>query len=164
MKNERLNRLIQLNSYKEAYNAIEKLEDKRFFCHHDIKHFFDVARIAWIYNIEQKLNLSQELVYSAAFLHDIGRHLQYTKDIPHHEASVILAVPMMEECGYSPEEILSIKEAILSHRSKEAAFSSHEPLSQILYRADKDSRNCFACVAESKCNWKREKKNMYITY
>ena len=35
-------------------------------------------------------------------------------------------------------------------------------LAGILYRADKNSRNCFACKAEHECNWSREKKNTRI--
>ena len=33
---------------------------------------------------------------------------------------------------------------------------------QLLYRADKASRNCFVCEAQSQCNWKPEKRNREI--
>lgn len=164
MKNERLNQLIELDTYKEAYKAIQKSECNTQFCHHDIQHFLDVARIAWIHNLEEQHKLSQEIVYAAAFLHDIGRYQQYTQGVPHNTASALLAVPMLEECGYSPKEVTSIKTAILFHRSKAMALSCDEPLAHILYRADKESRCCHTCLAEPECNWEIGKKNMYITY
>ena len=53
-----------------------------------------------------------------------------------------------------------IVEAITAHRDADAAKGYD--LAGILYRADKNSRNCFACKAEHECNWSREKKNTRI--
>ena len=38
-----------------------------------MRHFLDVARLAWIAGLEQGLGLDKEIVYAAALLHDIGK-------------------------------------------------------------------------------------------
>ncbi len=48
-------------------------EEGRRFCHHDMGHFLDVARLAMIFNLQQGLSVSKEMIYAAALLHDIGR-------------------------------------------------------------------------------------------
>ncbi len=163
MENKRLNKLVNLTQYKEAYNTIQQLEIERIFCKHDMNHFLDVARIAWIYNLEGSYNLSKEIVYTTALLHDIGRHIQYTKNIPHNEASVSVAEPLLKECGYSDEEIKDILKAILYHNKENQALSSNDSLVQILYKADKSSRKCYNCLAERTCNWELWEKNKNIT-
>ncbi len=163
MENQRLNKLVNLTQYKEAYNTIQELERERIFCKHDMNHFLDVARIAWIYNLENNYNLSKEIVYTTALLHDIGRHLQYTKNIPHNEASVIIAEPLLLDCGYLDEEIENIKKAILYHNREKEALSSNDKLIQILYKADKSSRKCYSCSSEKECNWEIWEKNKNIT-
>ena len=70
---------------------IRVLEQDRIFCRHDTTHFLDVARIAYIENLENGLGLAKEEIYAAALLHDIGRHLQYTRGIPHEQASAMEA-------------------------------------------------------------------------
>ena len=37
-------------------------------------------------------------------------------------------------------------------------------LEEIIYKADKLSRQCFNCKAEKECYWSKEKKNFRITY
>ena len=37
-------------------------------------------------------------------------------------------------------------------------------LEEIIYKADKLSRQCFNCKAEKECYWSSEKKNFKITY
>ena len=74
--------------WRKSVVCITQLEASREFCRHDVTHFLDVARLAWIENLERGLGVSKEEIYAAALLHDIGRHLQYEKGIPHDEASV----------------------------------------------------------------------------
>ena len=95
-ENNRLNQLIRLTKYRRITAEIVRLEQERIFCGHDMEHFLAVARLAWIYNLEEGLGLHREIVYTAAFLHDIGRYLQYTQGVPHHQGSVRLAVPMLD--------------------------------------------------------------------
>ena len=39
--------------------------------------FWNVARLMYIYALEEHLELPKELIYAAALLHDIGRAQQY---------------------------------------------------------------------------------------
>ena len=111
-------------------------------------------------NLERGLGVDKELIYAAALLHDIGRHLQYTKNIPHDEAGAQLAEIIMADCGFSPAEREEVAQAILQHRG--GGDRSRDGLAALLYRADKASRACLFCAAEPECNWSREKKNMTI--
>ena len=44
-------------------------------------HLLDVARLAWIFNLEANQEISKERIYAAALLHDIGRHIQYETEL-----------------------------------------------------------------------------------
>lgn len=137
-------------------------EADRRFCRHDITHFLDVARIGMIINLEEQLGIEQEIIYGAALLHDIGKHMQYSAGIPHEEASARIAPEILEECGFDKKETNVIIDAILSHRNQNVAVEKN--LRGLLYRADKASRPCFSCEAEADCNWKGSKKNLKILY
>ena len=143
-----------------SYKKIEKCEKKREFCRHNMVHFLDVARIAYIYNLEENLNIEKDLIYAAALLHDIGRFKQYEDNTPHEKASLSYAPDILEQCGYSKEEIRTISEVIGEHRNKEIVME--KSFRGIFYRADKASRACFSCKSEAECNWKNEKKNMQL--
>lgn len=162
MKMDRINKILNNEKYRHYVQLNEKEEKTRKFCRHDMAHFLDVARIAFIFNLEKGLGLEKEIVYAAALLHDIGKHLQYTDGIAHEEASAWLAPPVLAECEYNKSEILLITEAILKHRDKTAAGEAN--LAGILYCADKASRPCFSCSAEKECNWETDKKNSGIKY
>ncbi|MCI7813633.1 MAG: HD domain-containing protein [Lachnospiraceae bacterium] len=157
---DRINQILNDRQYQEFLNEIALCEKERIFCRHNMAHFLDVARLAWIFNLEEHMGLERERIYAAALLHDIGRHLQYQEGIPHETASAKLAEPILERCGFSGEEKKEILQAISDHRTKEIAGQAS--LSGILYRADKMSRSCFGCQAESQCDWSAEKKNMML--
>lgn len=122
-----------------------------------MEHFLAVARIALILNLKEQLKTDEELIYAAALLHDIGRHIQYEDGTPHERASARIASGILDDCGFLPNEKAVILEAILKHRAPEAALENN--LSALLYRADKLSRPCFACPSEAECRWKEGKKN-----
>ena len=65
---------------------LAEYEKNRIFCRHGMDHLMDVARIAYIENLEKNCGISKEIIYGAALLHDIGRYLQYTEGIPHERA------------------------------------------------------------------------------
>ena len=113
-------------------------------------------------NQEEELDIDNEIIYAAALLHDIGKHLQYAEGIPHEKASARIAPDILRECGFDNKETGVIIEAILNHRNKEVA--KDRDLNGLLYRADKASRACFDCEAENECNWSREKKNLSLKY
>lgn len=159
--------MIRVNSicthplWIECVGHIRDLEKERSFCRHDICHFLDVARIAWIENLEKDLHICRELIYAAAMLHDIGRHLQYLQDIPHDEASASIAAEILKDTDFTPDEQAEIITAIRKHRTPETA--SGDNLAGLIYRADKKSRMCAFCTACDECNWPETKKNMKIT-
>lgn len=146
--------------WKRSVERIAELEKDRIFCGHDVSHFLDVARLAYIESLERQMETPKEWIYAAALLHDIGRHLQYEQGIPHDQGSAMLAEEIMTDCGFSQEAKAAVLEAISGHRKKETA--ALDGLSGLIYRADKRSRACLFCPAEPECNWSPEKKNMII--
>ena len=69
---QRVNSICSHPLWKSCVSKIRDLERERIFCCHDTSHFLDVARIAWIENLEKRLAISREMIYAAAMLHDIG--------------------------------------------------------------------------------------------
>lgn len=159
---ERVDRILKHRDFLYHLKENQSAEAERCFCRHGMEHFLDVARIGYIINLEEKLGMEKELVYGAALLHDIGKHRQYREGIPHEKASADIAPGILADCGFRPEEISSIREAILSHR--ETGVREEKNLKGLLYRADKASRACFSCRTQEECNWKEDKKNVSILY
>lgn len=157
---ERFNRLIQDGDYKSYLNKNGECEKKREFCKHNRQHFLEVARICYILALESKAPFSKEVIYTCAFLHDIGKWQQYTLKIPHEEASYHLAMPLLDKYGFNAEEKQVILEAVLAHRRG----TDREGLGKLMYRSDKLSRQCYKCKAEKECDWEAEKKNIGVLY
>lgn len=154
---ERVNQILNHPLFRQHMRENDAAESDRRFCRHDIGHLLDVARIGEILNLEGRLGLDRELVYGAALLHDIGRHIQYADGTPHELASAQIAPQILEDCGFTALETALIAEAIRSHR--DASVSGRDDLTGILYRADKASRRCFACPARGDCHHSSERKN-----
>ena len=148
--------------YRKELQFILEAEENRQFCRHDMQHFLDVARIGWILCLERKLNISKEMMYAAALLHDIGRGMQYGEGVHHDEASVLLAGHILPECGFSAVQTKEICDAIAGHRMSSEVTECRTDLGKILEEADHASRCCFACGAEPECYWPKEKKNLEI--
>jgi putative nucleotidyltransferase with HDIG domain len=153
----RVNQILTHPLFQRQLKQIEQLERERIFCRHGMEHLLSVARLAYLYSLEEKLDIPKELIYAAALLHDIGRGEQYLHDIPHDQASAELAEPILKDCGFSAQERTEILTAISSHRAAETG--EKQDLCGILYQADKKSRPCFACPAAKECNWTPEKRN-----
>ena len=166
MKNCRFEEMPRIDAicahpiWQESVKRIALLEQERVFCGHDVSHFMDVARLAYIENLEQGLGLSREVVYGAALLHDIGRYLQYEQGIPHDQGSRMLAEQILPDCGFSRAEQEEILDAVSGHRTEETGELDN--LAGVIYRADKLSRMCLFCGEQSRCNWAEEKKNRKI--
>ena len=158
----RIDRIMNNKRYIELMAEIKTLEAARRFCGHGIEHCLDVARIMMILNYEEQAALSQELIYAAALLHDIGRGMEYRTGIAHDQAGISIAGDILNACGFSQEETKRLIEAIRSHR--DASIREECTLSRLLYRADKLSRACYACEAEPACDWDISKKNMQVQY
>lgn len=161
----RVNRILSHPHYQQCLAKNRKAEEGRIFCGHDMTHFLDVARIAYIFSLEQKSGIPKEWIYAAALLHDIGRWQQYESGICHAKASAGIAETILEEADFTKEERRMICAAILGHRG-DGNFTQlpdeAKTFAQILYDADKASRCCFACDAESECDWSRAKKNLRV--
>lgn len=158
--NDRINIILHNDKFNEYLGKNENLEKDRKFCCHNINHFLDVARIAYIISLEEKLDLKKDIIYAAALLHDIGKWQQYESGIPHNEASAKLAVEILKVSNFDDAEINLIIDAIKNHRYENRTSD----LSYILYKSDKLSRKCFKCKSTDKCNWKDDKKNFDITF
>lgn len=159
---ERIDKILKHDLFIENLALNERAEAKREFCKHDMTHFLDVARIGRVLNGEESMGVDLELIYAAALLHDIGKHLQYKFGIPHERSGAEIAPEILSECGFEEKEIETIVEAIRCHRDGDSATQRN--LIGLLYRADKLSRACFACKMQEACNWKDEKKNLQIMY
>ena len=159
----RVNAVLAHPLYRKCYARLEELEKDRIFCRHQMPHLLDVARIAYILNLEEGGGLDRELIYAAAVLHDIGKSLQYEEKIPHEAAGVKIAGEILESLPegkrFTEQEKKMILTAIEGHRRLR---EDPEPLERLLYESDKASRMCFACPAEGLCDWSEEKKNMEI--
>lgn len=148
--------------YQEQLTLLTDAEQDRIFCRHTIEHFLDVARLMYLYNLEDQSHLEKEQIYAAALLHDIGRYEQIAIGTPHDEASARMAGQILTDCGFSDTEISEIQNAILHHRGDQNYGDTL--LASYLYRADKQSRNCFCCPSGEVCNWPVTKKNLEIKY
>ncbi|MGN0395668.1 MAG: HD domain-containing protein, partial [Coprococcus sp.] len=86
---DKINAILNNHEYRSYINKIKENETDRRFCCHGIEHCLDVARIAYIINLEEKLDIKKELIYAAALLHDIGRADKSDAGKNHHELSCI---------------------------------------------------------------------------
>lgn len=157
---ELVNKIINNQLYQSYLKNIEELEKDRIYCRHNISHFMDVARIAYIKSMEMQVPIDKRLIYAAALLHDIGRYEQYVNHIPHELAGGIIGREILTQCGFGNEEVEIIIYAIVSHR--EIKGDERMDLSGILYQADKLSRLCFSCKERKTCNWDEIRKNSLI--
>lgn len=146
--------------YQHCLNEIEKMEISRVYCKHDMAHFLDVARIAWIMCLENALKYDKTWVYACGLLHDIGRGCQYATGEPHEVAGVRIAKGILEDTGFEEDAIKVIIKAIANHKNE--PISNQLDLDGILYRADKASRACYTCGLIESCNWSNDKKNLKI--
>lgn len=157
---ERVNRILAHPAYREAVRKNEEAEQERRYCHHDMAHFLDVARIAMLLAAKEELSVSGESVYAAALVHDMGRYRQYEDGTPHELASAELAEKILMESGFDDKETCVIIDAVRNHRNAETAKEAS--LRGLLYRADKLSRACFVCPVQEECTWSAEKKNLKL--
>ena len=135
---KRANLIYHHPVFQEKFRALQEAEKDRMFCRHTLEHFIDVARLMYIYSLEHHLSASKELIYATALMHDIGRIDQIEAGIPHEQAGAVLCDVILPDVG--------------------------NPLYEMLYWADKKSRNCFACSMREVCNWNEGKMNLKIDY
>ncbi len=156
----RVNDILNNEEYIKTVREIEALETDRIYCKHGFDHFLSVARIAMIINLDNELNIDAELIYSAAFLHDIGRVEEYKRGVRHEEVSAERAGDFLVSAGFNAAECSMIVSAIANHRDEERA--GVKALDNLIYRADKLSRNCFFCNQTESCSKALCKRNLEI--
>ena len=115
---ERVNKIWRHPVWKQQMEHLAEYEKNRIFCRHGMDHLMDVARIAYIENLEKNCGISKEIIYGAALLHDIGRYLQYTEGIPHEKAGEDLAAEILKDSGFTGKEQIEILEAIARTETK----------------------------------------------
>lgn len=148
--------------YIECSDKLEKAENSRKYCRHQLPHLLDVARIAYIRNLEEHLGIDKDIIYAAALLHDIGKCSQYEDGTPHEIAGAEIAEKILRDTeSFSEQDNRSILRAIREHRRCTDGMSV---LGKLLYESDKLSRACYACPAEPECNWEYEKKNHAVKW
>ena len=157
---ERVWKIFTHPLYVQNIEKNQKAEENRIFCRHDVDHLMNVARIAYIFKLERNYEVSKEEIYATALLHDIGKWQQYRNGIPHEVASAEIAKTILDETGFSAEERERMVKAILAHRKG----NGEGELAEILYEADKVSRDCFCCKVAEECNWSEDKKNKIILW
>ncbi|WP_243344532.1 HD domain-containing protein [Anaerococcus sp. AGMB09787] len=158
MKNT--NKIFFSEKYQRLLKELVFLERDRIFCRHDLEHFLSVARISYILTLEAELDISKDLIYTTALLHDIGRVSEYKTGREHDQASSDLAKDFLEDSDFDEDQRDMILGAIRSHRQDKG----EDDFSAIFYKADKLSRPCLVCPAQQKCNWPKKKMNLEISY
>ncbi len=162
---KKIDKLLWDSEFRNAIDTINTEEINRVYCRHGFEHLLAVARICYILNVEEKLGHDKEMIYAMALLHDIGRVAEYDSngEVDHRDVGPEYARPILERSGFTEEEIEIICDAILKH-GVPASDDDKGSLADILYRADKLSRNCFDCTAYGVCKWKPEVKNNTIEF
>ncbi len=159
---DKINQILQHPLYQKYMEANGAREAERIFCRHNMSHVLDVARIAYILNMEEAYCLSRDLIYGAALLHDIGRHVQYDTGEKHAFVSARLAPQILRECGFTEKEEAQIVSAIYSHSDKN--LIGEKTLNGLIARADQLSRGCYGCPAEAQCGWDENRKNKKLLW
>ncbi|NPV28706.1 MAG: HD domain-containing protein [Firmicutes bacterium] len=158
---ERIDAIVRDPLFQECLGKNKRAERDREFCKHDLQHFVDVARIAYILMLEsgdlrqfiQENQLSgphaaKEVIYAAGILHDIGRWQEYESGEDHAPLGAELAGQILPRAGFTPGEIRVITQAIYEHREQRTQMTR---LGEILHRADNLSRACHECSVQDKC-------------
>lgn len=156
---DRVNLILNNKNFINYCNIIDSFEEKRNFCKHDLSHFLEVARIMYIINLEEKLFINKEIIYASALLHDIGRAKEYLNNENHNIAAIVEINEILLESKYNNNESKEIIDAIVSHNCDDDII-----LNNLLRRADKLSRNCFACKSYDECKWPDSKKNKGVLF
>jgi dihydrofolate synthase/folylpolyglutamate synthase len=156
---KRCSRILNDSEFQQILSGIETAEADRIYCKHGIAHLMEVARAGYIINLENKLDIPKDIIFAAALMHDIGRLAQYNEGVSHHEASAETAAKILPRCGYTPDEVRLILEAVKAHKQAPEAIKN---LSDIIAEADKRTRLCMLCNAQDTCKWNDDEKNFEL--
>ena len=111
--------------------AQEKLRHPAWGWTHSERDFRLASEIA----ASEKLTVDRDVLFAAAFIHDIGAIGEFQKDgVDHSVRSVELAGPLLREMGFPPDKIPAVNEAILGHMHDKSPGSRNEAI--VLHDAD----------------------------
>ncbi|HEX2926035.1 MAG TPA: HD domain-containing protein [Ruminiclostridium sp.] len=147
---DKVEKILNHPKYKKYIGLNSMSEKDRRFCRHDLQHAIDVARVAYIIALENKYQLSKEIIYVAALLHDIAKWKQYSQKLDHAAEGAVLAREILNDIDMDEHDTEMILDAIGKHRRKEGL---NTPLSTVLYAGDKSCRQCIGCSMVNECNW-----------
>jgi uncharacterized protein len=161
-------KLLANATFRELTETLSRLEGDRVYCKHDMIHFRKVEEISlWLWK-ENGLDFDSEVLSLLAYLHDLGRVVQYQTGTPHSEASAVCARTLLNEIGYPEEQQQVIFQAITGHghrKNAQVAWKQRTALrtpEEILQFADQFSRNCYQCPAAAGCKWSEQQKIFHI--
>lgn len=81
------------------------------------------------------LAVDTDILFAAAFTHDIGAIGEFQKEgVDHAVRSVEIAEPLLKEAGFPPEKLAAVREAILGHMHDKAPGKGPEAI--LLHDAD----------------------------
>ena len=161
---EQTKRLLQHPIYQKRLALLQELEGNRIYCGHDLSHFFAVGRIAETLSKENHLPHSNDVLWAAALLHDMGRVEQYQQGISHDKASVAFAREILLSLGWDQADMELVCEAIGSHSKRFAVKDRWESrtelrsLAEVLSFADHFSRKCYECKGADSCKWPEKER------
>ena len=106
--------ILRHTLYRECLKKISEAEKDRIFCKHDMEHNERVAALLkkYVESEEESPFLNDDILYAAAYLHDIGRCKQYEDGSNHAVKSAELADVILKDCSYNDAEIEEIRNAI----------------------------------------------------
>ena len=116
---ERVKNIWRHKTFQMAVEKLKEFERDRIYCCHGMEHSMDVARICYIMSLEKGCQIPKDLIYGAALLHDLGRIYEYQNQCSHVSGSILLALQILPESGFSREETDRIISVIKAHRKSE---------------------------------------------
>ncbi len=147
----KVNRILFDDEYRLYLQKNKALEEGRSFCHHNFEHLLAVARLTYLFLLEEGCRfISKDIAYSAGLLHDIGRWKEYQGGGDHAGHSAALAGSILERAGFNISEQELILKAIAQHRHI-TPREHRSPLSAALCKADDMARLCFSCASRKDC-------------
>lgn len=111
--------------------AREKLKHPAWGWTHSERDYLLASELA----AKEGLVIDTDVLFAAAFIHDIGAIGDFQKEgVDHAVRSVELAEPVLREAGFPAEKLPAVREAILGHMHDKIAGSRSE--SVVLHDAD----------------------------
>ena len=163
-------KLLQNPGFRKIQAEIRQWEITRIYCHHELAHSMDVARMAWIYFLEDcqkehlflepmQLEEKKDFIYVCALLHDIGRAKQYETGVHHSVGGQALAECLLLAIGAPETWKDPVLHIVAGHHACGRTDESERQIAGYIDRADHDCRPCFLCEGRDTCKWGQKEQN-----